>query len=136
MDVADVQQHQTLPRRTLCWLFLGALFVLCLVAIAQAAQPDKKDKDAKESNPLAKADQKVAKMKFDDEYLAHYQEDIKKNYSYRFGKNPWLPSQTQSENGDFIPAAAFPRAEYCAKCHEEAHRQWRESAHANAFRNP
>src|SRR5437868_1790569 len=111
MDFSVVNPNTISRHRAACWLFLGVLFALCLVAIAQAAQPDKKD--AKEPNPLAKADQKVAKMKFDDEYLAHYREEIKKNYSYRFGKNPWLPSQTQSESGDFIPAAAFPRAEYC-----------------------
>src|SRR5258708_31130451 len=99
MDVAVVHRPHNLRRQALCWCFLSALFVLCLVAIAQAAQPDKKEKDAKDPNTLAKADQKVAKMKFDDEYLAHYQEEIKKNYSYRFGKNPWLPSQAQTETG-------------------------------------
>ncbi|HEY6971181.1 MAG TPA: tetratricopeptide repeat protein, partial [Candidatus Angelobacter sp.] len=36
----------------------------------------------------------------------------------------------------FIAPEEFPTASYCQKCHEEAHRQWRESAHANSFRAP
>jgi Flp pilus assembly protein TadD len=71
-----------------------------------------------------------------EETRRKYNEEIRKNYNYRFGKNPWLPSQTQNESGEFIPGSDFPKASYCAKCHEEAHRQWRESAHSNAFRNP
>ena len=65
-----------------------------------------------------------------------YQQDIRKNYRYPFGVNPFLPSNALSDNGEFIPAAAFPKASYCAKCHEDAHREWRQSAHANSFRAP
>ncbi len=65
-----------------------------------------------------------------------YQEETAKHYNLRFGKNPWLPSQTHSANDEFIPAGDFPSAKYCANCHEEAHKQWRESAHSNSFRPP
>lgn len=65
-----------------------------------------------------------------------YSGEVRKKYDLRFGKNPWLPSQAQDETGDFVPASDFPKASYCAKCHEEAHRQWRESAHSNSFRAP
>src|SRR3954465_13063418 len=57
-------------------------------------------------------------------------------YDYRFGDNPFLPSQAQSSDGGFIAAEQFPKAQWCAKCHEGIHKQWRESAHANAFRAP
>jgi tetratricopeptide (TPR) repeat protein len=57
-------------------------------------------------------------------------------YNYPFGKNPYLPSKAQTDRDTFIPARAFPTAVYCEKCHEEAHQQWRESAHANSFRAP
>lgn len=57
-------------------------------------------------------------------------------YNLPFGQNPFLPSQAKTENSGFIDASAFPSAEYCGKCHEDAHRQWRESAHANSFRAP
>jgi Flp pilus assembly protein TadD len=64
--------------------------------------------------------------------------DVTPTPTYRlpFGDNPFLPSQAKSGSSGFIEAAAFPKAEYCAKCHEDAHRQWRESAHANSFRAP
>src|SRR5438045_38730 len=53
-------------------------------------------------------------------------------YDYRFGENPFLPSQAQSATGTFIRAEDFPKAEWCAKCHQDVHRQWRESAHSNS----
>ncbi len=65
-----------------------------------------------------------------------YQEETAKHYNLRFGKGPWLPSQAHNENDEFVPANDFPKAEYCAQCHEEAHKQWRESAHSNSFRAP
>lgn len=57
-------------------------------------------------------------------------------YDYRFGDNPFLPSQALSATGTFIRAEQFTKAEWCAKCHQDVHRQWRESAHANSFRAP
>lgn len=65
-----------------------------------------------------------------------YQEQVERSYQYRFGANPFLPSRALSSTGQFIPAEAFPKASYCAKCHEDAHREWRQSAHANSFRAP
>jgi tetratricopeptide (TPR) repeat protein len=78
----------------------------------------------------------AAKQKYSEENRQKYNEQIKQRYDYRFGKNPWLPSQTQNTTGDFMPALDFPRASYCGQCHQEAHQQWRESAHSNSFRNP
>ncbi len=57
-------------------------------------------------------------------------------YLYRFGKNPFLPGQAKAEFTGFLKPSDFPTAAYCAKCHEDAHHQWRQSAHANAFRVP
>jgi tetratricopeptide (TPR) repeat protein len=65
-----------------------------------------------------------------------YQVQVEKSYQFRFGANPFLPSRALSGTGQFIPAEAFPKATYCAKCHEDAHREWRQSAHANSFRAP
>jgi tetratricopeptide (TPR) repeat protein len=39
-------------------------------------------------------------------------------------------------DGQFMSPDGFPKASYCGTCHEEAYRQWRQSAHANAFRAP
>ena len=101
----------------------------CLLAAAMAyagsekgASSQKTAKPAHKSNPAL---------------VANYDEQIKHDYSTRFGANsPFLPSQAKTESGGFIQVGAFPNAEYCAKCHEDAHQQWRESAHANSFREP
>src|SRR5579872_5764596 len=62
--------------------------------------------------------------------VANYGEQVKKDYNTRFGANsPFLPSQAKSESGGFIQIGEFPTAEYCGHCHEDAHKQWRESAH-------
>jgi tetratricopeptide (TPR) repeat protein len=68
--------------------------------------------------------------------LIKYQQQVSKGYRYVFGPNPFLPSRALTSAGGFLPADAFPRAAYCAKCHEDAHREWRQSAHANSFRTP
>lgn len=62
--------------------------------------------------------------------------EMGQGYKYPFGKNPYLPSQARLDWDGFIAPNAFPTAAYCRKCHEEAHQQWRESAHANSFRPP
>jgi len=65
-----------------------------------------------------------------------YSRGILKNYNLPFGNQLFYPSQAQTISGDFIPADAFPSAEYCANCHSEVHAQWRQSAHSNSFREP
>ena len=102
----------------------------CLLSVAMlyaASGPDKSS-----ANPGEPASSTPKKF----EPVANYDEQIKKDYVTRFGANPFLPSQAKSESGGFIQPGAFPTAEYCGKCHEDAHKQWRESAHANSFRAP
>jgi hypothetical protein len=57
-------------------------------------------------------------------------------YGYPFGSNPYLPSLARAQFDRFLSPDAFPKASYCARCHAEIHAQWRESAHANSFREP
>ena len=40
------------------------------------------------------------------------------------------------QDGGFIQPEAFLPATYCAHCHEEAYRQWRQALHSNSFRTP
>jgi Flp pilus assembly protein TadD len=47
-----------------------------------------------------------------------------------------LPGNAAIEGGDFIEPAAFPTAEYCGHCHQEAYAQWRQALHSNSFRTP
>jgi len=60
----------------------------------------------------------------------------KEHYALPYGDNPYLPSNATADFTGFLDPAQGPRASYCAGCHQEAHKQWRESAHANSFREP
>src|SRR5271169_7246208 len=66
-----------------------------------------------------------------------YADEIRKTYNFLFGKdNLSLPGNAAIEGNDFIQPGAFPQAEYCAHCHQEAYHQWRQALHSNAFRTP
>jgi tetratricopeptide (TPR) repeat protein len=66
-----------------------------------------------------------------------YNQWITDTYDFRFGKDkPFLPSNANTFNGKFINREDFISAERCAKCHTDAHPQWKQSAHANSFREP
>jgi Tfp pilus assembly protein PilF len=67
----------------------------------------------------------------------NYSEKIRQTFNFRFGKDNFtLPGNAATDTHDFIPVGAFPKAEYCAHCHEEAYHQWRQALHSNSFRTP
>src|ERR1041384_118666 len=68
--------------------------------------------------------------------IARYNQEISKNYDFKFGPNPFAPSNATSSTGQFIPGDMFISATRCQKCHTDAHAQWLQSAHRNAFREP
>ncbi len=58
-------------------------------------------------------------------------------YNFHYGKkNPYLPGDIAVQGDGFIQPGAFPTAEYCGTCHQEAYSQWRQALHSNAFRTP
>lgn len=58
-------------------------------------------------------------------------------YDFHFGNDkPFLPSNAQTDTGEFLDPKNFPTAQYCSHCHQESHKEWRQSAHANSFRTP
>ena len=58
-------------------------------------------------------------------------------YNFHYGpKNPYLPGNVAAEGEGFLQPGAFPSAEYCGTCHQEAYSQWRQALHSNAFRTP
>ena len=65
-----------------------------------------------------------------------YTAEISKNYDLKFGANPFAPSNATSATGTFIPGEMFVPSKRCGNCHTDAHAQWRQSAHGNAFREP
>ncbi len=68
---------------------------------------------------------------------AAYSQSVSEHYNYRFGADePFLPSNATTETGRFLDPKGFLPASYCGHCHQEAHAEWRQSAHANSFRAP
>lgn len=71
------------------------------------------------------AARKIYSGKIAAKYYAHFDE-----------ASPFLPSNATTDTGEFIDPKTVPTAAYCAHCHQESHRQWRQSSHANSFRAP
>ncbi|MGA9586937.1 MAG: tetratricopeptide repeat protein [Terracidiphilus sp.] len=68
---------------------------------------------------------------------SQFHDSVALRYNYAFGKeSPFLPSNAMTVNGQFLNPRSFYTAEYCGHCHQEAYRQWRQSAHSNSFRAP
>ena len=66
----------------------------------------------------------------------NYTSQISKTYDFKFGPNPFAPGNATTTTGTFIPGDMFVPAKRCGNCHTDAHAQWRQSAHGNAFREP
>ena len=67
----------------------------------------------------------------------NYSDEVSKTYNFLFGKDNFsLPGNAGTEGNEFIEPGAFPKAEYCGHCHEEAYHQWRQALHSNSFRTP
>jgi hypothetical protein len=81
---------------------------------------------------------KAAEANEDAAAVRHvYSEKVAATYEFRWGKDkPFLPSNATTDTGEFLDPKTFPDAAYCGHCHQESHKQWRESAHANSFRTP
>lgn len=68
---------------------------------------------------------------------ATYAENVAEHYRLPFAADrPFLPSNATTDTGQFIDPKTFLSAKYCGHCHQAAYAQWRQSVHANAFRNP
>src|SRR5438876_8403098 len=65
-----------------------------------------------------------------------YATEIAKTHDFKFGPNPFSPGNATTTTGTFIPGEMFVLAKRCGTCHTDAHAQWRQSAHGNAFREP
>ena len=65
-----------------------------------------------------------------------YADATRKTYSFRFGEKISLPGSASIEGNDFIEPSAFLTASYCGHCHQESHKEWRQSLHSNSFRTP
>ncbi len=66
-----------------------------------------------------------------------YNSVVTPSYNFHYGpKNPFTPGNVQVQGEGFLQPGAYPSAEYCGTCHQEAYSQWRQALHSNAFRTP
>ena len=66
-----------------------------------------------------------------------YNAEVTQSYNFHYGKkNPFTPGNVQVQGDGFLQPGAYPSAEYCGTCHQEAYSQWRQALHSNAFRTP
>jgi tetratricopeptide (TPR) repeat protein len=66
-----------------------------------------------------------------------YAATVAASYNYAFGKGDIsTPGNAAVEGNTFIQPGAFPSADYCGHCHQEAYHQWRQALHSNSFRTP
>jgi tetratricopeptide (TPR) repeat protein len=87
----------------------------------------------------AHSDETQTQQKLTDQELARkrYAEMVAKSYNFAFGPNNIsTPGNAAVEGNTFLQPSAFPTAEYCGHCHNEAYHQWRQSLHSNSFRTP
>jgi hypothetical protein len=54
------------------------------------------------------------------------------NYQYNYGPHPFRPSQTETQNNQFIDQRALLTTDKCADCHQDIAKQWFDSAHRQA----
>ncbi len=68
---------------------------------------------------------------------AVYSQTVAEHYRMPFSADrPFLPSNATTDTGEFIDPKSFPAAKYCGHCHQQAYAEWRQTVHANSFRNP
>ena len=135
---------KTLPRP---WLATALCTLLCLAAVGLTfAETDPARGAAGDSGKDAAAS-KSATIDASASAYGHpapivgpttaFHDSVASHYNYAFGKDaPFLPSNATTGNGQFWSPKAFPTAQYCGHCHQEAYHQWRQSVHSNSFRAP
>jgi tetratricopeptide (TPR) repeat protein len=127
------------------------LAVVCSPAVAQTQQPDAltpppaytpPPKGAPPATDSPAQQEALARLETraeqqNDAARAAFNAKITPGYDFHYGpKNPFTPGNIQVQGGGFIQPGAFPTAEYCGTCHQEAYSQWRQALHSNAFRTP
>lgn len=61
---------------------------------------------------------------------------VRPDYDLPFNSGIFTPSNADTTTHQFMSIQTFPKAEYCRHCHEATYHQWRQSLHANSFREP
>jgi tetratricopeptide (TPR) repeat protein len=122
LDVATIV-NAMLPHRS-------PLRIACLLGLALLAEAAVCVLTVNEAQPAFAADDTAAQR-------SAYSQNVAGHYNLPFAQDqPFLPSNATTDTGEFIDPKSFPTAEYCGHCHQQVYAEWRQTAHANAFRNP
>ena len=106
------------------------LRIACLLGLALLAEAAVCVLTVDETQPAYAADDASAQR-------STYSKNVAAHYNLPFAQDqPFLPSNATTDTGEFIDPKSFPTAEYCGHCHQQVYAEWRQTAHANAFRNP
>jgi Tfp pilus assembly protein PilF len=125
------KEESMLHRTTVRTALLGAMAAALFAVAGHAQQPNPS------AAPLDSTQQAQATVAQEQAVRKAYSEMVSQTYNYRFGvDHPSLPGRAAAEGQGFLEPGAFPKAEYCAHCHQEAYSQWRQALHSNAFRTP
>ena len=105
-----------------------------------AYTPPPKDAPPAEDTPAQREALARMKAKAEERFEADrktHNAKVAPAYNFHYGpKNAFTPGNVQVLGEGFIQPSAFPSAEYCGTCHQEAYTQWRQALHSNAFRTP
>lgn len=124
------------PHRFHLALFLCVAFTMFRIQTGRAQQLSSASPSSSGQQSTSASAASGASASFATQRSA-YAADIGKTYSFPWGReHPFWPSNARIEGDTFIQPGAFPTASYCAHCHQASYHQWRQSAHANAFREP
>ena len=127
---------RTAARRALLTVVIAASCLTVTYAVLAASGPNATPPVPAADTPITAGAAYTASIKLTGP-TTPFHNSAAARYNYAFGKeSPFLPSNAMSANGQFLDPKSFPTAKYCGHCHQEAHTEWRQSAHANSFRTP
>ncbi len=105
-----------------------------------AAMPDYANMPAVEDTPAQREVLEKLKAKAEERTAADraaHNAVVTPTYNFHYGaKSPFIPGNVHPQGEGFLQPGAFPSAEYCGTCHQEAYSQWRQALHSNSFRTP
>ncbi|WP_058188556.1 tetratricopeptide repeat protein [Terracidiphilus gabretensis] len=112
---------------------------------SELASPPAYSAKPKDAQPTPDTDAQLAAMarfkaRADEKFTTDrkaFNELASPSYNFHYGKgNPYTPGNIAAQGVGFIQPGAYPTAEYCGTCHQEAYSQWRQALHSNSFRTP
>ena len=101
-------------RTEMTWrIFLGGVILASFCSITSDAQQAASTPDGSQLDQTKVAEEQAVRKGYSD--------NVSQTYNYRFGKDkPSLPGNAAAVGEGFLEPSAFPNAEYCGHCHQQA----------------